>query len=92
MNKYDLCTRVAAAAGLSRDRAKLAVESVLSSVVDALEKGDDVHLHGFGTFRVVTRAKKRAFDMNNGRAIEIPERKVPHFKPSDQFKEIVSES
>lgn len=92
MRKYDLCTRVASATGLPRERAELAVESVLSSIVDALEKGDEVHLRGFGTFRVVTRAKKRAFDMNHGRAIEIPERKVPHFKPSDRFKGAVSKN
>ena len=92
MNKYDLCTRAAAAAGLPRERAKLAVESVLNSIVDTLEKGGEVHLHGFGTFRVVTRAKKKIVGLCKDKPVELPERKIPCFKPSDRFKEIVSES
>ena len=92
MRKYDLCSRVASAAGMPRERAELAVEAVMEGIIEALKKSDEVHLRGFGTFCVVKRAKKRAFDMNRGCAIEIPERKVPLFKPSERFKKVISES
>jgi hypothetical protein len=50
MNKNELIDAVAERTGLAKSDAARAVEAVLGSVTDALQKGDTVALTGFGTF------------------------------------------
>ena len=50
MNKQDLIVQVADATGLGRAEASRAVESVFDVISNALKRGDEVRLVGFGTF------------------------------------------
>ena len=55
MNKNDLVTAVAGAAGLSKADAAKAVDGVFEAITSALKGGDEVRLVGFGTFPVSAR-------------------------------------
>ena len=50
MNKQELIGAVADATGLSRGDATRAVEGVFDTIQNALKRGDEVRLVGFGTF------------------------------------------
>lgn len=50
MKKSELITAVAEEAGLTRVAAAKAVDSVLARITDALRRGEDVRLPGFGVF------------------------------------------
>ena len=63
-----------------------AIEHVMGNIQDALYLGDQVTLRGFGTFQVKKRAAKKARDIRAQKTIDIPAQKVPHFKPSKEFK------
>ncbi|HEV2079939.1 MAG TPA: HU family DNA-binding protein, partial [Allosphingosinicella sp.] len=50
MNKRELIGQVADNTGLSRGDASKAVEGVFDAISNALKRGDEVRLVGFGTF------------------------------------------
>ena len=56
MNKSELVELIAEKADISKAKAALAVDAFTAGVADALAKGDEVALVGFGTF---TTAKRR---------------------------------
>ncbi|MCW1928192.1 HU family DNA-binding protein [Bhargavaea beijingensis] len=89
MNKTDLVNSVAEATGLSRKDAVNAVESVFSTISDALANGDKVQLIGFGNFEVRERAARKGRNPQSGEEIEIAASKVPAFKPGKALKDAV---
>ena len=90
MNKADLIDAVAAAADLSKVAATRAVDAMLSGIVDALKKGEQVALVGFGTFEVRERAARTGRNPQTGAAIDIKAAKAPAFKAGKALKDAVN--
>lgn len=89
MNKQDLVANVAEKAGMTKKDAEKAINAVVDSIKDALNKGEKVALVGFGTFEVRTRAARSGRNPQTGAAIKIPAGKVPAFRPGKELKESV---
>ena len=90
MNKDDLVAAVATAAGLSKGQSMKAVEGVLGAITDALKKGEQVRLVGFGTFHVMKRAKSIGRNPRTGEQIDIPASKQPKFKAGKGLKDVIN--
>ncbi|MDM8365397.1 HU family DNA-binding protein [Bacillus thuringiensis] len=90
MNKTELIQKVAQETGLKRPQASLAVDTLLESIQQALQNGDNVQLIGFGSFEVRERAAREGRNPQSGESIAIPARKVPAFKAGKQLKEAIS--
>jgi len=90
MNKADLIDAVAAAADLNKATATRAVEAVISGITDALKKGEQVALVGFGTFEVRERAARTGRNPQTGAAIDIKAAKAPAFKVGKSLKDAVN--
>lgn len=90
MNKTELIQQVAIKTGLKRPQASLAVDTVFSSIQQALQNGDNVQLIGFGTFEVRERAAREGRNPITGEPLTIPARKAPAFKAGKQLKEAVN--
>ncbi len=90
MNKNDLVTVVASAAGLSKADAAKAVDGIFTAICDALKKGDEVRLVGFGTFAVAERAQSEGRNPRTGQKITIPASKQPKFKACKGLKDAVN--
>jgi DNA-binding protein HU-beta len=88
MNKGELINEVAKVVDTKKD-AQAAVETVLSSITEALKKGDSVTLIGFGTFKVTKRDSRKGRNPRTGEEIDIPEKNVPKFVPGKALKEAV---
>ena len=91
MNKVELIAAVAAKAGLSKKDAEKAIAAVVSSVEEALVKGDKVQLIGFGTFEVRERAARVGRNPHTKEEIQIPASRQPAFKASKALKQKVAE-
>jgi nucleoid DNA-binding protein len=88
MNKGDLINEVAKVVSTKKE-AQAAVDCVLSSVTDALAKGDSVTITGFGTFKVVKRKARTGRNPQTGEEIKIKATKAPKFTPGKAFKDAV---
>jgi len=91
VNKNDLVTVVAAGVpGLSKADAAKAVDGVFTAIEEALKKGDEVRLVGFGTFAVAERASSEGRNPRTGEKITIPASKQPKFKAGKGLKDAVN--
>ena len=88
MNKSELVELIAEKADISKAKAALAVDAFTAGVADALAKGDEVALVGFGTF---TTAKREARKGRNpaGKEITIAAATLPKFRPGKALKDAV---
>jgi DNA-binding protein HU-beta len=90
MNKAELIDAVAEGTGLSRADAEKTTNAVLDSIIDALRKGDQVSLVGFGNFSVRERAARTGRNPQTGETIQIKASKSPGFKAGKAFKDAVN--
>ncbi|RMF13552.1 MAG: DNA-binding protein HU-beta [Gammaproteobacteria bacterium] len=90
MNKSELIDAIAASADISKAAAGRALDAALESITDALKKGDQVTLIGFGTFQVKERAARTGRNPQTGETINIPAAKVPGFKAGKALKDAVN--
>tara|TARA_Y100000746_G_C15213719_1_gene330474 strand:- start:168 stop:467 length:300 start_codon:yes stop_codon:yes gene_type:complete len=75
--------------GLSRAESAELVESVINHICEALIRGEQVKISGFGTFNI--RNKKERIGRNPKTGLEAPitSRKVISFRPSQIMKDSV---
>jgi DNA-binding protein HU-beta len=90
MNKQDLAAAVADSTGLTKSHSNKAVDAVLDIVTGALNKGGEIRLAGFGTFRVTKRAARVGRNPQTGAAINIPASKQPKFSAGKSLKDAVN--
>ena len=90
MTKADLIDAIADSAKLKKSDSANALESIISAVQNALKKGEDVRLVGFGTFSVRKRDARKGRNPQTGKEIKIAAKKVPVFKAGKTFKESVA--
>jgi DNA-binding protein HU-beta len=90
VNKGDLIDKVAAETGLSKAKAKDAVDAVLDQVMKAVRSGDTVQLIGFGTFTAATRAARKGRNPATGEDLEIKESNTVKFTVGSAFKSMVN--
>lgn len=90
MNKNELIDAIAAATDLPKSSAARALDAVVDSITESLQKGDQVALVGFGTFLVKHRNARTGRNPKTGAAIEIAASNVPSFKPGKALKEAVN--
>lgn len=97
MNKNEFIAAVADSKAMAKlDMSKAAVSTVIDSVFDvienALKKGEEVRLVGFGNFYVSQRAAGTGRNPQTGEAIKIKASKQPKFRAGKQLKETVNGS
>jgi DNA-binding protein HU-beta len=90
MNKTELIDAVAESADLSKADAARAVDAVISTVTEALKKGDQVTVIGFGTFEVRERAARTGRNPQTGETIQIKASRAPAFKAGKALKDAVN--
>jgi DNA-binding protein HU-beta len=90
MNKNDVIDAVSERTGLAKSDAARAVEAVLATVTEAMQKGDTVALSGFGSFLAKARAARTGRNPRTGEPIAIPASRVPSFKAGKALKDAVN--
>ena len=90
MNKSELIAAAAEKTGLSKIDVSKALDGILDTIKEAVVKGDDVQLIGFGSFGVTERAAKKGFNPKTKQPIDIAASKAVKFKVGAAFKEAVN--
>ncbi|MBI4843772.1 MAG: integration host factor subunit beta [Nitrospirae bacterium] len=78
--------------GLTRKQTEVIVETIFSSIKDALAKGDKVEIRGFGNFRLRSRKARKARNPKTGDAVEVAPKKVPYFKVGKELREMATKN
>lgn len=89
MTKADLVEMVASKTGLTRSDVAAVVDEFLEAVKKTLENGNNIEIRGFGTFKIKARKARKARNPRTGEEVPVPDRKVPVFKPSNEFKGMI---
>ncbi len=92
MNKNDLMAAVSSSAGLSKQDSSKTVEIILDTITNALKRGEEVRLVGFGTFSVSHRKATTGRNPRTGESIQIPASKRPKFTVGKALKDAVNSS
>lgn len=89
MNKVEIVASLAEKAGLTKQEAEKAFDSLFDILIDSLAEGEKVVISGFGTFEVKTRKAREGHDPRSREIIQIPSIKAATFKPGKVLKEKV---
>ena len=85
MRKADIVNRITEKTGLEKVDVMVVVEAFCKEIKETMAEGNNVYLRGFGSFVVKTRKKKIGRNIKKNIAVEIPEQKMPSFKPAQLF-------
>lgn len=91
MNRNELIEKIALQADISKGKASLALEALIRSVTEALVKGEEVSLVGFGTFTTSMRAERMGRNPATGQEVKIAACRVPKFRAGSKLKEAVAQ-
>lgn len=90
MTRSDLVDALSERFGqLGQRDAELAVKAILESIGDALVEGQRIEIRGFGSFSVNSRPPRQGRNPRSGERVDIPAKRVPHFKPGKALRESV---
>jgi DNA-binding protein HU-beta len=89
VTKSELVEQVADRAELTKTDAGRAVDAMLATVEDALRRGSEVTVSGFGKFHVGERGARAGVNPRTGERIEIKASRVPRFTAGSGLKSAV---
>jgi DNA-binding protein HU-beta len=77
-----LAEQLAKRAEITMSAARDEVRWFFDTLSRSLEKGDEVRIHGFGSFRTAQRAARMGRNPRTGEAVQVAARRVVRFAPS----------
>jgi integration host factor subunit alpha len=89
VTRDDLAEAVRAEIGLSKTESRQLVDSVLKTVGQVLERGENVKLPKFGVFEVKDKNERAGRNPKTGEAATISARRTISFRASPNMKAIV---
>lgn len=66
-----------------------AVSVILESITSTLAANDRVEIRGFGSFGINHRPPRLGRNPKTGEQVQVPEKRVPHFKPGKELRQRV---
>jgi DNA-binding protein HU-beta len=77
-----LAAKLAERADITMSAARDEVRWFFDTIASSLEKGDEVRVHGFGTFKTAQRAARMGRNPRTGESVSVPARRVVRFAAS----------
>jgi DNA-binding protein HU-beta len=90
MNKNDLIEHIAQEYELTKTFARDVVDNVFETIADAINKGEEVAIFGFGKFKLVERKARKGRNPQTGEAIKIAASKNVKFEQAKAMKALVN--
>jgi DNA-binding protein HU-beta len=90
MNRKDLTDFVSGDMNITKTDAKLAVDSVVSGIVDGIAHDGKVTVIGLGTFYLLNRTARTIKNPKTGADVHVPEKIVIKYRPSKLLKTAIN--
>ena len=87
MNNKELINELAEESGYTKEDSQRLVKSLIDTMSEDFEKGENVTISRFGTFEVKKRKKRVLVNPTTGKKMLVPPKLVLGFKPSNSIKE-----
>lgn len=71
--------------GLTKKQVETIIGTIFEGMKDALARGEKIEIRGFGNFRLKQRNAKTARNPRTGEKVQVPAKKVLHFKVGKPF-------
>ena len=96
MTKSELMARLAEVfaekhsdSALQAKDVEYSVKVLVDTMTRALAKGQRIEIRGFGSFDLNERPARTGRTPQTGERVQVPAKKVPHFKPGKELRERV---
>ncbi len=89
VGKQELVKRLASKLSINQKQAGEALDATLAAIRESLQAGREVRLVGFGTFRLLTSAARKAINPRSRAPIEVPPKERVRFSPGKELAEAV---
>lgn len=96
MTKSELMARLAEVfaekhsdSALQAKDVEYSVKVLVDTMTRALAKGQRIEIRGFGSFDLNERPARMGRNPKTGERVQVPAKKVPHFKPGKELRERV---
>ena len=86
MNKSDLIREVSFRTGLTQMETRSTIDNLVGIITEQVKVGRSVNVRGFGTFKAVSRQARKAQHPRTRTTISVPQKKVPIFRASPEWK------
>jgi nucleoid DNA-binding protein len=86
VNRVELASRVSERSGLTIKQSGAAIAAMLECISAALEAGEAVSLHGFGTFSAIGRRARSAVHPKTGETLQVPATRAAKFVAATALK------
>jgi integration host factor subunit beta len=86
MIKADLINQIAKEMNVSKQEA----ETGVNLFFQMLQRGEEIELRGFGSFRFRQRHARSGRNPRTGEPVQVPPKKVLYFKPSKLLKSMIN--
>ena len=90
MNKSEIAGHVADRTGVGRSAAGNAVDAVFEAIAEALARGEDVRIVGFGIFGTRSRPTRTGRNPRTGESLNIAASTTPTFKAGRPLRDAVN--
>ena len=90
MNKAELITKVSAKERIPLKVSKVIVDTLFDAMMESLKKGEHIEIRGFGSFTVRNYKSYKGRNPKTGQIVDVPPKKLPHFKVGKELKEMVN--
>lgn len=86
LTKAEIADRLFEEVGLNKREAKEFVDAYFEAIREALEKGENVKLSGFGNFQLREKNQRPGRNPKTGKEIPISARRVVTFRPGQKLR------
>ncbi len=77
--------------GLTRQRAKVALDTFIKEIGEALKRQERAKIAGLGVFYVKDNPARKGMNPKTGEKIQIQAKKYPVFKPSPELRSLIND-
>jgi integration host factor subunit beta len=89
MNKIDIINKVAEDMKLNQKVTKIAVDTIVDTIKQAIVKGERVEIRGFGSFTIRQYKAYKGRNPKTGQLVDVKPKKLPYFKVGKELKEMI---
>ncbi|MDD9936930.1 MAG: integration host factor subunit beta [Myxococcales bacterium] len=90
MTKSELIEAVSQRSKITKSRAEMVVNCVFDAMTAALERGEGIEIRGYGSFTVRHYKEYDGRNPRTGKAVSVPEKRLPFFKVGKELKALVN--